>query len=282
MRLFLVLALTLGWYTCTLDFNNAFCQTELATRNVWVHVPRGFHSKKGKFTCLHLNRTLYGLSFAPRAFFTKLTAALKAEGFTQSKYDACLFFKPNMLLVLYVDDCGVAAKIESDIDALVDKLRARGFDLSREGSFTKFLGLKVERANDKSITLTQPALIEKVIKTTGLENCNPNHTPTKLTALGSDPDGEPMDEPLDYRSVTGMLLFLATNTRIDICLAVSQIARFANAPKKSHATAVKTIVRYLQKTKTKGMCFTPTGTLDLDAWVDADFCGLFVRSLTGS
>jgi hypothetical protein len=46
-----------------------------------------------------------------------------------------------------------------------------------------------------------------------------------------------------------MLLYLATNTRPDIAFAVSQVARFSNDPKACHATAVKTIVRYLQKTR---------------------------------
>jgi hypothetical protein len=46
--------------------------------------------------------------------------------------------------------------------------------------------------------------------------------------------------------MVGMLLYLSTNTRIDIAMAVSQVAHFKHfLPKKSSATAVKTIVRYL-------------------------------------
>jgi len=100
-----------------------------------------------------------------------------------------------------------------------------------------------------------------------------------------------MDETWNYRSIVGMLLYLSTNTRPDITFAVSQVARFSSNPKKSHATAVKTILRYLKRTRTKGMIIKPTGKLNLDLFVDADFCGLYkvepdtdpnsVRSRTG-
>ena len=60
--------------------------------------------------------------------------------------------------------------------------------------------------------------------------------------------------------------------RPDIAFAVSQVCRFSVEPKKSHATAVKTILRYLKKTCDKGMIIKPTlNKLHLDLYVDADF-----------
>ena len=89
-----------------------------------------------------------------------------------------------------------------------------------------------------------------------------------------------------------MLLYLSTNTRPDIAFAVSQVCRFSSDPKQSHATAVKTILRYLKKTEDVGMIIRPTESpWHLDLYVNADFCGLFgqeeardpnsVRSRTG-
>ncbi len=92
-----------------------------------------------------------------------------------------------------------------------------------------------------------------------------------------DPDGLTMQESWSYRSVVGMLLYLSTNTHPDIAFAVSQVARFSHNPKKSHASAIKTIVRYLQKTYDRGMIVKPTGDLTLDCYVDADYAGLHRR-----
>ena len=86
-----------------------------------------------------------------------------------------------------------------------------------------------------------------------------------------------MTESWNYRAIVGMLLYLSTNTRPDIAFAVSQVARFSANPKQSHATAVKTILRYLKKTGDKGTIVKPIKDLRLDLYVDADFAGLFGR-----
>ena len=109
-----------------------------------------------------------------------------------------------------------------------------------------------------------------------MENCNPNKVPAHKACLGKDLNGEPMNDSFNYRSVVGMLLYLSGNTRPDITFAVSQVARFTHAPKKSHATALKMIVRYLAGTIDQGI-IVPSTTKDfvLRCFVDADFAGLY-------
>jgi hypothetical protein len=188
----------------------------------------------------------------------------------------CLLYKKNLLVVLYCDDAGLAAPSSEIIDVFIGELEHRGFKLTREGSFSEFLGIKF--SEDKAagtITLTQKGLIKKVIAAAGLQDCNPNWTPASPQALGIDPDGPPMREDWSYPSIVGMLLYLATNTRPDISFAVSQVARFNHNPKQSHAQAVKMIIRYLHRTSDKGTIVKPTGTLQLDCYADSDFCGRF-------
>ena len=47
---------------------------------------------------------------------------LENEGFVTSKYDSCRLIKPNMLIVLYVNDAGVCTKNKHDIDELICRL----------------------------------------------------------------------------------------------------------------------------------------------------------------
>lgn len=273
VRLFLVLCALLGWTTVSIDFTNAFVQSVLDSP-VWIHIPRGFTSRLGPNTCLQLHRSLYGLRRSPKLFYETVTEAFIKLGFTPSKFDPCLLYKPGMLIVMYVDDCGIGAANPKDIDKLVEDLRALGFELTKEGDFSEFLGIKMSRRDDGTIELTQSGLIDKIIKATGMEDSNPNYLPA-TAPLGSDPDGPTMDEKWNYQSIIGMLLYLSTNTRCDIAFAVSQVARFSASPKRIHATAVKTIVRYLKRTRNNGMILTPAASLDLELYVDADFCGLF-------
>ena len=125
--------------------------------------------------------------------------------------------------------------------------------------------------------MTQEGLIKKIMDATGMNDCNSNRTPTTKEALGSDEQGEPMQDEWNYRSIVGMLLYLSTNTRPDIAFAVSQVARFSHRPRKSHATAVKTIIRYLAGSLDQGVVYKRPETLSLDCFVDADFAGLYGR-----
>ena len=107
-----------------------------------------------------------------------------------------------------------------------------------------------------------------------MTDCSPNKTPCTQLGLGSDTEGSPINEAWNYSSIVGMLLYLTTNTRPDIAFAVSQVARFTSNPKQSHAKAVKSILRYLKGSMSKGMILRPSNQLDLVAYVDADFAGL--------
>ena len=275
IRIALVLALARNWAMVCIDFNNAFVQAELKDP-VWIHIPRGFSSTKTTKTCLRLHKSLYGLSVAPRLWYQRLRHALLDDGFTQSKFDECVFLKENMMVFLWVDDCGIIAPTMDAINEFVKRLKARGFELSVDSDFAEYLGIHFTR-KDGTITMTQPGLIKKIVEATGMTNCNGNFVPASQVCLGSDPDGPPMKEKWNYRSIVGMLLYLSTNTRPDISFAVSQVARFSTNPKQSHAQAIKMIVRYLWRTVDCGTIFRPTTAFKVDCYVDADFMGLHGR-----
>jgi Reverse transcriptase (RNA-dependent DNA polymerase) len=181
------------------------------------------------------------------------------------------------MIIIYVDDVGIAAVDQPTIDKLLDELTALNYEFTREASFNEFLGLKMEHQEDGSINMTQRGLIDKIISSTGLTDCNPNWVPAAPSALGRDPDGPRSTEAWNYKSIVGMLLYLSTNSRPDIAFAVSQIARFGHDPKQSHAMAVKTLVRYLKRTKDKGMIVKASQHFELKCYVDADFSGLYNR-----
>ena len=293
VRAFLVISAVLNWVTTTVDFANAFVQSYLPDDEpVWMHVPRGYESTNGSQYCLRLIKSLYGHRRAPQLWVNHSAEAFRKLGLVQSVHDPCLWFGKDIMLVQYVDDCGISAPNQARIDKFVNDLRKLNFELTQEESFAEFLGIKFETQADGSIKCTQRGLIKKTLEAAGMEYCNPNSVPTTQTPLGADKDGPPMEEYWNYRGICGMLLYLSTNTRPDIAFAVSQVCRFGHDPRKSHATAVKTILRYLKKTQDEGMTIRPAGNeFNLDLYVDADFCGLFgqedprdpnsVRSRTG-
>ena len=271
IRFLLVLTLMMDWVACTKDLLSAFLHAKL-DEPIWIHLPRGYRSTRRGKTCLRLKKSLYGTRFAPKLFYLCILEALIKLGFVQSKMDPCFLMKKDIMLVIYVDDLLISAKSQALIDELLQALKDASFELEDGSTLTEYLGINIERTNGQ-IHLRQIGLIDKVLKYTNMDESRPNHTPATVLPLGADPEGEPFAETWKYNVVCGMLLYLSTNTRYDITYAVSQICRYTNAPKKSHGTAVKMILRYLKGTRTMGTILRPTGRFDLDCMCDADFAG---------
>ena len=209
-----------------------------------------------------------------------MSAGLKEMDVVTSENDPCLFTHKDMIAISWIDDLVFVSRDGSKIDEMVLSLKALGYALDKkEGSgLSAFLGIQINRT-EGSIELSQPGLIDKVIRYTGMQDCNTGEkTPASVTPLHTDSDGAPWvdaNKNWEYAAALRMLMYLANHTRPDIAFAVNQCARFSFGPKQTHAKAIKRILRNLQATRTRGMVFSPIGEIIVDAYADADFAGLW-------
>ena len=197
-------------------------------------------------------------------------------GFVQSQIDPCLFIRKDCILVTYVDDCLCFSRDKLVLDSVVNLL-SNDFVMTDEGEVAKYLGVDVKRSSDgSSIELRQPYLIERildVLKVNKANNANHKSTPSVKPLLHRDENGSERKESWNYRSVQGMINYLAGSTRPDIAFSTHQCARFCNNPKLLHETAMKRIGRYLLGTLDKGIILNPDGTKNIECFIDADFAG---------
>ena len=229
---------------------------------------------------LKLSKSLYGLHQAPQTFFEKLKASLEERGYVASEIDPCLFMKPGIICVVYVNDTIFAAANSADLDKEIVALgistneQHHVFQLHGEGEFGAFLGIQIEKTSASIFLLTQTGLIHKVLQATGIAECNGCTTPATLEPLNTDKHGAPFDEPWQYDSIIGMHMYLASNSCPDIAYAVHQAAQFTHCPRHSHANGVNRIPPYLQQTKRNGLFLKPQADYSVDCYVDAGFGGL--------
>ena len=73
-----------------------------------------------------------------------------------------------------------------------------------------------------------------------------------------DKDGDRAEEAFSCASVVGQLNCLQGHSLPDITMAVSQAARCANQPKRSHELALICIGQHLKGTAGKGLVFKPS------------------------
>jgi hypothetical protein len=276
VRMMLVMAATQGLRTTQIDFTNAFVQADIK-EDVYIELPSGFGSPIDGDYILKLNKNLYGLCQAPKSWFDKLAGELQGLGFVASVSDPCMFVHPDMVVLVYCDDCLLFGKDQRKIDAMIAKMRLKfPGGITVEDSVFAFLGVELSQdPKTRKIKLCQSGLTKKILTTTKMTNSHAKRTPAKADTLGSDKFGEDCSEDWDYASVVGMLMYLCSNSRPDIQFAVHQCARFAYSPRKSHEEAVKLICRYLKGTANQGIEFSPEPEMSLDCYVDADFAGLW-------
>ena len=249
---------------------------EQKRNRICVDMPRGF-KEHGKV--LRLNKALCGLKSAPKAFFNHLKANLEAIGFRQAiEVDACLFISKKVICLTYVDDTLLYAKNDEDIDEVLRQLKEdRQMDLEVEDDVAGFLGVDIKKdPTTGNITLKQIGLKKKIIEALQIDDLPAVHTPAN-EVLGKDEDGEPPHCTFNMASVLGMCQYLYSHSCPEIGFAVSQLARFAFNPKRSHELAMIRLGQYLKGTLDQGMILKPM-RLDefrMDVYVDSDFMGLY-------
>ena len=222
--------MALGWKTVSIDWANDVVQAVLE-KLMYMATPRDFLNKYGNLGCLRLEKSVYGSTYTPLLWWLISTCAMKQLSLKQSLFDQCLFYRDGLLIVLHVDDAGVASPAQDGINTA-----NLGFNLTLKESSSPILGSRLMSSRMWPFICLKKGLIEKVISSAGMKDCNPNWTPTTQAGLGSDPNGEPYDSvEWNYASIVGMILYLSNITRPGITFAVSQVARFRSKPKKSHA-----------------------------------------------
>ena len=135
----------------------------------------GFHVEggdKNEEYIIVLEKNLYGTKQAAANWFEMLRDNLCKQGFKQSHIDQCLFLKNDMIIVTYVDDCLIFSDSKVKIDNLLKELK-KIFNLTDEGEDVKaYLGIKVDKTPDGTITMTQPVLIQRILSALDLTGDN--------------------------------------------------------------------------------------------------------------
>ncbi|CAJ1938910.1 unnamed protein product [Cylindrotheca closterium] len=278
IRSLLTLAIMNGWTTRQIDFVLAFPQAEVECP-MYMEIPRECYvdgSEYNEQNVLLLKKNLYGAKQAGKVWFDFLRKGLKDIGFKQSKVDKAVFYKGETIFIVYVDDAILMGPNGREINDVIKRLGQK-YKLTDEGDLNEYLGIKMTKTSEGR-ELTQPALIQRILETVNIDLDRGARREVRTPAnkvLHKDEGGLTRQLHWDYRSVIGMLNWLARSTRPELIFAVSQVGRFMAFPKRSHEDAVMRICCYLRDTRDKGMFMKPKSGKGFEVYADADFAGGF-------
>ncbi|GJY66910.1 putative ribonuclease H-like domain-containing protein [Tanacetum coccineum] len=247
-------------------------------------VAQGFEDPEFIDRVYKVEKALYGLHQAPRAWYETLSTYLLDNGFQRGQIDKTLFIKRvkgDILLVqVYVDDI-IFGSTRNEMCTEFEKMMHKKFQMSSMGELTFFLGLQVTQKDD-GIFISQDKYVDEILKKFSFSTVKTASTPMETSKpLLKDAEAEDVDVHL-YRSMIGSLMYL-TSLRPDIMFVVCACARFQVTPKVSHLHVVKRIFRYFKGQSKLGLWYLKDSPFDLEAYSDSDYAGASLdrKSTTG-
>ncbi|GJT66836.1 putative ribonuclease H-like domain-containing protein [Tanacetum coccineum] len=257
---------------------------QLGGEEVYVCQPPGFEDPQFPDKVYKVEKALYGLHQAPRAWYETLSTYLIENGFRRGTIDKTLFIKKDkgdiLLVQVYVDDIIFGSTKKSLCDEFEGLMHKR-FQMSSMGELTFFLGLQVQQKED-GIFISQDKYVAEILKKFDFATVKTASTPMEPNkALVKDEEADSVDVHL-YRSMIRSLMYL-TASRPDITFVVCACARFQVTPKMSHLHVVKRIFRYLKGQPKLGLWYPRDSPFDLEAFSDSDYAraSLDRKSTTG-
>ncbi|GJY51433.1 retrovirus-related pol polyprotein from transposon TNT 1-94 [Tanacetum coccineum] len=231
-----------------MDVKSTFLNSKLE-EEVYVKQPHGFESSEFPDYVYKLDKALYELKQAPKAWYDTLSTFLIQNKFTMGRIDNTLFIyksKGNVLLVqVYVDDI-IFGSTSYKLCKQFEKLMTKKFEMSMMGELTYFLGLQIKQV-DKEILICQEQYNRNLLKKYEISDSS-----------------------------------LEKNPWPDIQFSIVLCARYQSNPKESHLTAVKRILRYLKGTPTLGLYYPKCSGFDLKGYSVSDYAGYNIDRKTTS
>lgn len=144
LRLVLSLAISQNWSLRQLDVNNAFLQGHLH-ENVFMSQPSGFANPEFPTHVCKLNKAIYSLRQASRAWYDELKSYLISLKFKPTISDSSLFLLKTsssiILVLVYIDDIIVTGSSPAHISTFISHISTK-FSLKDLGQLSYFLRIE--------------------------------------------------------------------------------------------------------------------------------------------
>jgi hypothetical protein len=205
-----------------------------------------------------MNKSIYGLKQAPKAWYDVLNKSLMSMEFVPLQNEPCIFIYTRdngekYFLYLYVDDTLIAGKDQEFLLSLVRRIEAK-HEIKVIGIPKFILGLSLNRCNNGNIIIDQNQYIKDIAARFDVVS-NPNKivrmpcTAAQFKRIEEESKDESLiDMTIDIRSMVGSLMYASLGTRPDITYFVNYISRYLTKPTVYIKRIVLQAINYLLDT----------------------------------
>jgi len=169
IRLMVVLAIVTKRVLRQIDFVMAYTQAPIET-DLYMEIPYGIETTTGNTRdyVLQLLANIYGQKQAGRVWNQFLVQKLESIGFTQSRIDECVFYREDVIFIVYVDDGIFLGQSDDQLTGIIKELTEIGLEVEDQGHPADYVGVNIKRLPNGSYAFSQKTLIDAIIADVGL------------------------------------------------------------------------------------------------------------------
>ena len=168
----------------TFDVKGAYLKSNI-NEEIYMMLP--IKNKNEKAQYVKLNKSIYGLRQAGLLWYQNIKSKLIELGAIQCPDDECLFhyeFEGDIIdIVIYVDDLLTASSTVRISEKFIKFLRDKYGEVNEVTETSAHLGIYWRQQNNKSIHISQPGYVDKIIRELHVENETPTNTPISPSYL---------------------------------------------------------------------------------------------------
>lgn len=201
VRLIVAIANSNGWNINQMDMKSAFLNGPLE-EEVYVSQPPGFVKKGHEMKVYKLNKALYGLSQAPRAWNKHIDSLLIRYGFRKCTVEYGIYVKfldqlGTLPVCLYVDDLLITGSSLLEIENFKMKMKNE-LEMTDLGDLGYFLGLEFIQT-ENGIHINQRKYILETLERFNLRDCNCSSIPMMANVKLSSHQEETKVDPTLFK-----------------------------------------------------------------------------------
>jgi hypothetical protein len=135
IRLMIIFGIIFCWALQQVDFVMAYPQAPIKM-GIYMELPQGIQTKQrdSKEYVLKLEKNIYGQKQAGRMWNSFLVDKLTSIGFTTSLINDCIFFRGDVIFMVYVDDGIFLCRDDSQLQEVIMEIQNLGVTLKTKAT----------------------------------------------------------------------------------------------------------------------------------------------------
>ena len=186
IRLMIMFGIIFCWALCQVNFVMAYPKGPIKM-DIYMELLQGIQTAHGnsKDHVLKLKKNIYGQKQAGRIWNLFLVDKLLSIGFTPSLIDDCIFFRVDIIFMVYVDVGIFLGNNDSKLQDTIKEIQDLGLNIEDQGHPADYVSVNIKKLRDGSYEFTQCSLINYIINDVALKDAKVKPVSAKVSLQSS-------------------------------------------------------------------------------------------------